>query len=205
MMLEPQALDVQCFIHNNGFVTMMMNTTTEAPVVQVSPELDALRLGVDREAIRLAGSDDVQTVSTMLASKARRTLLLHTYDLEARIFNRLPFIEAVSALVRRHPGACCDVLIQNVERVVKDGHRLVELARRLGSSIQIRRCAQQYQGYCGTFLLVDASGYLYRPRSSRYEGLASFNNGSEVTRLGKYFREVWEHSDTDMELRRLYI
>jgi hypothetical protein len=97
------------------------------------------------------------------------------------------------------------VLIQNVDRVVKDGHRLVELARRLGSSIQIRRCAQQYRRYCGTFLLVDNTGYLYRPLSSRYEGLASFNNAAEVARLGKYFREVWEHSDTDMELRRLYV
>jgi hypothetical protein len=204
-MLEAQALGFPCFIQSDRFVTMMMNTIREAPVVQVSPELDALRLGVDRESIRLAGSEDVQTVATMLASKARRTLLLHTYDLEARIYNRLPFIEAVSALVRRQPGACFDVLIQNAERVVKDGHRLVELARRMGSSIQIRRCAQQYQGYCGTFLLVDDSGYLYRPQSSRYEGLASFNNSAEVARLGKYFREVWEHSDTDMELRRLYV
>ena len=141
----------------------------------------------------------------MLASKARRTLLLHTYDLEARIFDRLPFIDAVSALVRRHPGTCFGVLIQNVERVVKDGHRLVELARRLGSRVQIRRCAQQYQGYYGTFLLADDSGYLYRPQSSRYEGLASFNNTAEVARLGKYFREVWERSAADVELRRLYV
>jgi hypothetical protein len=52
---------------------------------------------------------------------------------------------------------------------------------------------------------VDSTGYLYRPMSSRYEGVASFYNASEVARLGKYFREVWEHSDTNMELRRLYI
>ncbi|HYQ71168.1 MAG TPA: hypothetical protein VET88_04470 [Gammaproteobacteria bacterium] len=183
----------------------MMTTTREETVMQVSPKLDSLRLGVDREAIRLAGSEDVQVVTAMLASKTRRTLLLHTYDLEARIYDRLPFIDAVSALVRRYPGACFDVLIQNVERVVKDGHRLVELARRLGSSVQIRRCAQQYQGYCGTFMLADDSGYLYRPNSSRFEGQASFNNTAEVARLGKYFREVWEHSGPEMELRRLYV
>jgi hypothetical protein len=182
-----------------------MNTTRENPIVQVSSEIDSLRLGVDREAIRLAGSDDACAVAMALATQARRTLLLHTYDLEARIYDRQPFIEAVSALVRRHPGACFDVLIQNVDRVVKDGHRLVELARRLGSSIQIRCCTQQYRGYCGTFLLADDAGYLYRPLASRYEGLASFNNAAEVARLGKYFREVWEHSDADMELRRLYL
>jgi hypothetical protein len=147
----------------------------------------------------------VRDVAVALATQAQRTLLLHTQDLEARIYDRQPFLDAVSALVRRQPGACFDVLIQDVDRVVKDGHRLVELARRLGSSIQIRRCPRQYRGYCGTFLLVDDSGYLYRPLSSRYEGLASFNNASEVARLGKYFREVWEHSDTEMELRRLYL
>jgi hypothetical protein len=182
-----------------------MNTTRQNPIVQVPACIESLQLGVDKDELRLAGSDDVRATAIALASQARRTLLLHTFDLEARIYDRQPFVEAVSKLVRRHPGACCDVLIQNVDRVVKDGHRLVELARRLGSSIQIRRCAQQYRRYCGTFLLVDNTGYLYRPLSSRYEGLASFNNAAEVARLGKYFREVWEHSDTDMELRRLYV
>jgi hypothetical protein len=183
----------------------MMTTTRENPAAHAPLKADSLRLGVDREELRLTGSDDVRTTVVALASQARRTMLLHTFDLEARIYDRLPFIEAVSALVRRHPGACFDVLVQNVDRVIKDGHRLVELARRLGSSIQLRHCAQQYRGYCSTFLLVDDAGYLYRPLSSRYEGLASFNNPAEVARLGKYFREVWEHSDSNMELRRLYI
>lgn len=182
-----------------------MNQTRENPILQAPSDIDSLRLGVDKDEVRLTGNDDVRATAVALASQARRTLLLHTFDLDARIYDRQLFVEAVSALVRRHPGACFDVLIQNVDRVVRDGHRLVELARRLGSSIQIRRCAQQYRRYCGTFLLVDNTGYLYRPLSSRYEGLASFNNAAEVARLGKYFREVWEHSDTDMELRRLYV
>jgi hypothetical protein len=183
----------------------MIKTTGKNAMTEVVPALDSLRLGMDRETVRLTGSDDVRTIATELACQARRTLLLHTFDLEARIYDRRAFIDAVSSLVRRQPGACFDVLIQDVDRVVKDGHRLVELMRRMGSSIQIRLCAQQYRGYCGTFLLADDSGYLYRPLSSRYEGLASFNNPAEVSRLGKYFREVWEHSQVDKELRRLYL
>jgi hypothetical protein len=166
---------------------------------------DSLRLGVDRDTVRLAGSGDVCAVATRLACQAHRTLLLHTADLEARIYDRRAFIDAVSALVRRHPAACCEVLIQDLDRVIKEGHRLVELMRRMGSGIRIRHCAPQYRGYCGTFLLADDCGYLYRPLSSRYEGLASFNNAAEVARLEKYFREVWLHSTTDAELRRLYL
>jgi len=183
----------------------MMKTSNANSIAETLPDFGALRLGEDSDTLKLAGSDYVRAIAVELACQARRTLLLHTYDLEARIYDRQPFIDAASALVRRYPGACFDVLIQDVDRVVKHGHRLVELARRLGSSIQIRHCPQQYRGYCGTFLLADDCGYLYRPRSSRYEGLASFNNASEVSRLGKYFREVWEHSDTNMELRRLYV
>lgn len=183
----------------------MINTAKEDPVIKAPDNLEALQLGVDRDTVRLTDSDDVRAVTVELARQAQHTLLLHTHDMEARIYDRLPFIEAVSALVRRYPGACFDVLVQDSGRVVKEGHRLVELARRLGSSIQIRRCAQQYRRYCGTFLLADNAGYLYRPVSSRFEGLASFNNAAEVERLGKYFREVWEHSEADMELRRLYV
>jgi hypothetical protein len=183
----------------------MMNTGNGNPVIEAPASLEALQLGVDRDTVKLSDSDDVRAMAVELARQAQRTLLLHTQDMEARIYDRLPFIEAVSALVRRYPGACFDVLVQDSGRVVKEGHRLVELARRLGSSIQIRRCAQQYRRYCGTFLLADDAGYLYRPVSSRFEGLASFNDTAEVARLGKYFREVWEHSDTDTELRRLYV
>jgi hypothetical protein len=182
-----------------------MNQIRENRILKAPSEIDSLRLGVDKDEVRLTGSDDVRATAVALARQAQRTLLLHTFDLEARIYNTQPFVDAVSALLRRHPGACFNVLIQNLDRIVRDGHRLVNLAQRLGSSIQIRRCALQYRGYCGTFLLVDSTGYLYRPMSSRYEGVASFYNASEVARLGKYFREAWEHSDTDMELRRLYI
>ena len=183
----------------------MMNTGSENPVTEAPANLEALKLGVDRDTVKLSGSDDVRAMAVELARQAQRTLLLYTHDMEARVYDRQPFIEAVSALVRRYPGACFDVLVQDTDRVVKEGHRLVELARRLGSSIQIRRCAEQYRRYSGTFLLADNAGYLYRPVSSRFEGLASFNNAAEVGRLGKYFREVWEHSDTDLELRRLYV
>jgi len=183
----------------------MMNTGNENPIIEAPASLEVLKLGVNRDTVRLTGSDDVRAMAVELARQAQHTLLLHTHDMEARIYDRLPFIEAVSALVRRYPGACFDVLVQDSGRVVKEGHRLVELARRLGSSIQIRRCAQQYRRYCGTFLLADNAGYLYRPVSSRFEGLASFNNAAEVERLGKYFREVWEHSEADTELRRLYV
>ncbi|MGD8630253.1 MAG: hypothetical protein PVH38_04515 [Gammaproteobacteria bacterium] len=183
----------------------MMNTGSENPVTQATASLESLQLGVDRDMIRLAGSEDVRTIAVELARQAQRILLLYTHDMEARIYDRQPFIEAVTGLVRRYPGACFNVLVQDADRVVKEGHRLVELARRLGSSIQIRRCAEQYRRYRGTFLLADNAGYLYRPVSSRFEGLASFNNAAEVERLGKYFREVWEHSNTEMELRRLFI
>ena len=88
-----------------------MNQTRENPILQASNEIDSLRLGVDKDEVRLTDSDDVRATAVALASQARRTLLLHTFDLEARIYDRQPFIEAVSALVRRHPGACFDVQV----------------------------------------------------------------------------------------------
>ena len=168
-------------------------------------DINALRLGMDRRTISLADSEDVRSVAVALASQAQHGLLLFTPDLEATIYDRQPFLDAVSALVRHFPGSCLDVVLRDACRVVKEGHRLVELARRLGSSIRIRRCAQQYGGYAGAFLLVDDCGYLYRPLASRYEGVASFNNTGEVGRLGSYFREVWERSEPDPELRRLHL
>ena len=183
----------------------MNPTQHDNPAAQGPATPESLRLGVDPVTLNLAGGDDARRVAAALARQAQRSLLMHTPDLEAQSYDRQPFLDAVSALVRRHHGAAFEILLGDPARVVRDGHRLVELARRLGSGIRIRRIARQYRGYPGTFLLADDCGYLYRPLASRYEGIAGFNNPGEVSRLGSYFREVWEHSEPEMELRRLYL
>jgi len=180
---------------------------TEKNNVVTASELDipSMRLGLDKLEFQLETRADVRTTACALAGQAQQELLLHTEDLEPDIYDQQAFLDAVSNLARQQRDAHFWILIQDSRRAVQEQHRLIELARRLSSHVQFRRPAPSYRNYHKTFLLADNTGYLYRPLASRFEGIGNFNFPGEVAHLRKYFMEVWEHSEPDEEMRRLYL
>jgi hypothetical protein len=167
--------------------------------------IDALKLGETSLEFEVESLDEARTVTQAMAAQAQRTLLLHTEVLEPAIYDKRAFLDAVTRLSHTHSQARIWILIQDARKVVQHGHRLVELARRMSSSIQLRRPAEQYRNYHESFLLADGCGYLHRPIASRYEGTANFHDPGKVTDFEKYFMEVWERSEPDEEVKRLYI
>jgi hypothetical protein len=167
--------------------------------------IDDLRLGETSLEFEVERLTEARAVAHALAAQAQRTLLLHTEDLEPDIFDDSAFLDAVSRLARDHSQSRIWILIHDARKVVQNGHRLIEIARRLSSTIQLRRPAPQYRNNHESFLLVDGCGYLHRPIAARYEGTANFNDPGKVADLEKYFMEVWERSEPDEEIKRLYI
>jgi hypothetical protein len=182
-----------------------MNTNSEDPVPAGELDIASMQLGIDALEFSLQSREEVRVMAQTLAEQAQRGLLLLTQDLEPPIYDQLPFLDAISKLARQHTEPCLRILIVDSRRALQSGHRLIELSRRLGSSIQFRRPPPEYQDTGKTFLLCDHAGYFFRPLSSRYEGKASFNNPGEVARLKKYFMELWDRSEPDSEMRMLHV
>jgi hypothetical protein len=153
--------------------------------------------------IVLRTRDDVCSTAVELARQANHVLLLHTMNLQAAIFDQRPFLDAVRRLVLDHHDARFLILVHDGRKAIQQNNRLIELSRRLSTQIQFRRPADEHRGYYKTFLLTDRSGYLLCPLPGRYEGDAGFNNPGKVHDLRKYFMDVWEHAEPDMETRRL--
>ncbi len=168
-------------------------------------KLDTLRLGTSDLEFGLEKESEICAVTRALAGQARHTLLLHTEDLDPAVYEQEQFVEALSRLARSHNKARIWVLIQNARRAVQQGSRLIELSRRLSSFIQFRRPPPEYRSYHESFLLADNSGYLYRPNPERFEATANFHDPGKVNDWESYFLEVWERSEPDPEIRRLYL
>jgi len=168
------------------------------------PEPD-LVLGGHGLEFELDSRADVAAITERLAAQASRSLYLHTEDLDATVYDRLPFLDAVSRLVRGHARAQVLILVQDSGTALRSGHRLIELYRRLSTAIRIHRPAPEYRNFHETFLLADSCGYLYRRNPGRYEGVASFNDPGKVAEWRKYFMEVWERSEPDSQLLRLHL
>ena len=182
-----------------------MNTVTGNPVAAGELDLAGMQLGKDRLEFTLHSREDVRSLAQTLAQQAQRGLTLLTPDLEPAIFDQPAFLNAIGSLARQRRDACFRILLLDSRRILQNGHRLIELSRRLSPNIQFRRPPPDYQDTGKTFLLCDDAGYFYRPLASRYEGTANFNNPGEVARLKKYFMEVWDRSEPETELRVLHV
>jgi hypothetical protein len=167
--------------------------------------IDSLRLGESSLEFEIERQSEAIAVAHALAAQAQRSLLLHTEDLEPAIYDDSAFLEAVSRLARLHNQSRIWILIHDARRVIQHGHRLIELSRRLSSTVQLRRPGPEYRNYHESFLLADGCGYLHRPVAARYEGTANFHDPAKVADWESYFMEVWERSEPDEEIRRLYL
>ncbi len=162
-------------------------------------------LGETTGEYALTSREDSRAAAALLANMARRQIDLFTADLEPAVYDQEAFVDALSRLAISHPRARIRILAKDFERTVKEGHRLVEAARRLSSYVEIRRVHEDYRDNNETFLLVDDYGLLHRRHAPRYEGVFSCKAPLEVRRLRATFDEIWERSEPDSDLRRLHL
>ncbi|MDX1594718.1 MAG: hypothetical protein R3298_10730 [Gammaproteobacteria bacterium] len=165
----------------------------------------AYRLGEDHEALALDSLGDNIDVVDAMASQSRRTLDLFTRDLEPRLYDREPFYQALRQLAISSRNAMIRVLIMDSDRVVKEGHKLIDLGRRLSTYVAFRKVAEDYRDLPYSFLVADVRGYLYRPLAVQYKGEADFHNPYRAKELAREFQDIWEHSSPDPNLRRLHL
>lgn len=148
---------------------------------------------------------DNRSAAIDIANAARRSLVLLTLDMESGVFDTAEFLEAVKQLAISSRFASVRILVQDPTRAVKDGHRLVELARHLSSYIEIRRPHGEHRKLSETFLVADEYALLYRTLATRYDGIADMHDPVMAREKLKLFSTIWEKSEVEPEIRRLGI
>ena len=155
--------------------------------------------------VELRSAADCRDTALAMAQLAANSLMIISRDLEPPLYDTPEFEQAAFSLARRSHRNIVHVLVQDVSLAVKQGHRLVNLAQRLSSRVEIRRPPKEFADYNSAFLIADECGYLRRPLADRFEGAADFNDRPSTRELAKLFRDIWSRSHTDPQLRRLQI
>lgn len=162
-------------------------------------------LGQSPGRILLEDKISFQLTSQRMTEQAARQMEIFSYDLDAPLYDQIPFLQALKSLVLQSRFSRLRILLQNNERVRKQGHRLLELSRRLPSRIEIRRPHPEHIDHLENFLVIDRTGYVRRPIHNRYEGEADFGAPSEAVKLSDFFADIWECSEPDNQLRLLHL
>lgn len=164
-----------------------------------------LRLGISDLPIELQARAETVHATELMTQQCLESLEIFSRDLDAPLYDREPFLKALGDLCLRSHKARVRILVQDPTPPVKRGHRLIELARRLSSSIELRQPHPDYRRHNEAFLIADGCGLIHRPLADRYEGSANFHDPVNAQRKLDFFTEVWERSEAHPEFRRLQI
>lgn len=164
-----------------------------------------MQLGADDAMHEVTGSDALQQAVAAMAGQARRQIDILTPDMEATLYDTADFLGALRRLAVDSTKTHVRILIADSERAVKRGHRLIEMARRLSTAIDLHQPGPESQIGREAFLLVDDRGLFWRADADELRASVSFNDPMGVRRLRAQFDGLWEESHPDPELRRLHV
>lgn len=160
----------------------------------------------DKETyVVLKGLADNRQGSMAVAAVARHELVLFSRDLEPLLYDQQDFIAMVQALAVRSRMSRIRVASIDPGPAIRAGHRLVTLAQRFSSYIEVRRASHDHESMTETFLVADDVALLYRPLVTRYEGYYDLHAPMEARQKLKLFDDIWEQGEPDPEFRRLGI
>lgn len=151
------------------------------------------------------GAAQNRDLALQLARQATREILIASYDLDNLVYSNSDFTDILAAFVRGHRDAQVKILVWKTTPAVNQGHRLIELAQRLSSSVHIHEPDRVHREFIESFMVVDGRAYFRRPLADRFEGVASLDAPLIARDLRERFIEMWERSTPSSEFRRLRI
>ena len=138
-----------------------------------------------------------------LARSAARQLCIQSPALDVRVFDNAELIDAIGELARGGRQTGVRILVADPRPLVQRGHRLLALARRLPSKVQIRVLAEHPEWQGETVVIRDSDGVLYHAGDAGEAAFYEPDSRASTQRHLERFEDLWRHSETHVELRSM--
>lgn len=162
-------------------------------------------LGEENRLLLLRKEEEFRHVMIEMCKQAVHSLRILSPMLDHKLFDNPELMEICSSLARRNRYTEIQILLYDPHRVIKNGHALLEISRKLSSSINIKVVHPEYRQLNHEYVLADGAGFIHRQDFEIYEGSANFRDITENSRFGRQFKTRWETGLFDPNLRRLQI
>jgi len=149
--------------------------------------------------------EEYRAAVTEIAMRARRTLYIYTPDLEPMLYDQDCFLEPLKRLVLARSHGRVRVLVGDPVRASRDGHRFMQMARRLTSSISLRIVPGDYRGDPCAYIVADDKAIAYRAHTSRWTGFVEISDQGIDRRHIDHFESVWSGSLVAPELQPILL
>jgi hypothetical protein len=143
------------------------------------------------------------SLAVELCRTASRYICILSPRLDHAAFDNTELAQALSALARSSRQTQVRILLSDSRGLVGRGHSLLQLARRIPTSMQIQKLAEHPDWSGETIVIRDRDGVLYKPGGSDHEGFYEPGSRASAQKHLELFDELWRHSAQDIELRSL--
>lgn len=178
-----------------------IHNPTARSVPKAHCEPAPFQLGVEPALQRFELPEQARAHALALIGQARRSLCIYSNDLEPWLYHQAAIQQVCTQFLLANPNNRLRILLADPTRAIKEGHRLLNLARRLSSNCQIRKLHPDYPSEPETFLLADRHGLLLRPKPEHHNGIALYNDAGRVKLRQAQFDQAWDVSLSDPDLR----
>ncbi len=180
-------------INAQGNVNAKETESSESLPSQNSPKLSIQNLASLKQA------------TLELFRKSKRLIQIHSFSLDKRILSNREIELSITQLIRSSRKAKVQCLIYDEKELQGFDHRIVSLAQRFTSFIEIKIIPNDYKNTISGFYLVDQQFMLYRSNREKYEAIQFNQRQIEVKDKVKYFEDIWQQSRPASFLRSLHL
>ncbi|WP_250658293.1 hypothetical protein [Alkalimarinus coralli] len=168
-----------------------------------APGNKLLRLGEDQSTQLFSNPEEQKRLTASMLCQATHKVKILSHHLNREIYDNEPIRGALSELARSNSRSEVQLLIVDERPLVASSHRLIELMRRLPSSIHLKVINKAYPYDESAMVLADRYGVIYQKENSIYEGFANFNSAGRNKQLSEIFDNLWSYGLASTELREL--
>jgi len=100
---------------------------------------DNYELGVTDDSVTIESRDEIRFATIKMVQQSRDSIEIISRDLDSQIYDTQEFIDAVRRVVLENHHARVRIIVINAKVIIKQSHRLVNLAMDLSTFIDIRK------------------------------------------------------------------
>ena len=136
---------------------------------------------------------------------ANKNIQLYTHALDPRVLNNRDIEEVLTHFVKKNRASQVQILIYKEQLMRGIDHRLVALAQRFTSYVQIRVVPRDYHENPFGFYIVDGRTMIYRSNVEGYEAERLNMPDFLIKDKSRLFETIWQSSAPASFLRALHL
>ncbi|HIF51439.1 MAG TPA: hypothetical protein EYQ42_07945 [Thiotrichaceae bacterium] len=157
------------------------------------------------DALTITSREENAAVTLEMVKQCKQKLDIISQELDPNVYDQADFLEILRKLAINSRHVEIRIIVFQPQLIVSRGHKLIDLAGKVSSYIEIRKASTQYISFNESVLIADEVGYIYRESTERYRGKVNFNARRESKHLLDVFDSMWETAKPDPNLRRMHI